>query len=174
MTSKRAAPSAYGSASRPLWSRCTPCWTSNNARSSLTCCVPASWRSERRLPDGNDTINMDIPTRAPAPEAPAGAASEDAGLLDAYSRTVTRVARRVGPATAKIDVRRSPGGPGAPGARDAGSGSGFLFTPDGLIVTNSHVVAGASRIEVTLPGGDAQSARLRGLHPHPDRRVLGL
>jgi S1-C subfamily serine protease len=117
---------------------------------------------------------MDIPTRASQPEHPAGAASGDAGLLDAYSQTVTRVAKRVGPATAKVDVRRSLGGPDTPGTRDAGSGSGFLFTPDGLIVTNSHVVAGARRIDVTLPGGEAQSARVVGVDPHTDIAVLGI
>ncbi|HWO09086.1 MAG TPA: trypsin-like peptidase domain-containing protein [Polyangiaceae bacterium] len=113
-------------------------------------------------------------TAAPAPEEPVGASSRDPELLDAYSQTVTRVAKRVGPATAKVDVRRSPGGPGARGPSIEGSGSGFLFTPDGLIVTNSHVVAGARRIDVTLPGGESQSARVVGDDPHTDIAVLSI
>jgi S1-C subfamily serine protease len=72
------------------------------------------------------------------PDDPAGASPRDAELLDAYSQTVTRVAKRVGPATAKVDVRRASGGPMAPPWGEGGSGSGFLFTPDGFIVTNSH------------------------------------
>jgi S1-C subfamily serine protease len=118
---------------------------------------------------------MAVPAAGARPEDPAGATPRDAELLDAYSQTVTRVAKRVGPATAKVDVRRSQGGPGAPGPRsDGGSGSGFLFTPDGLIVTNSHVIAGARRIEVTLPGSDPQSARVVGDDPHTDIAVLSI
>ncbi len=118
---------------------------------------------------------MPIPEEVPQPVIPAGVVPGDAELLDAYSQTVTRVAKRVGPATAKVDVRRSPGGPSAPGPRgDGGSGSGFLFTPDGLIVTNSHVVAGARRIEVTLPGGETQSARVVGADPHTDIALLSI
>ena len=107
-------------------------------------------------------------------EDPAGG-FRDAELLDAYSQTVTRVAKRVGPATVKVDVRRSPGGPSAHVPRvEGGSGSGFLFTPDGLIVTNSHVIAGARRIDVTLPGRDTQSARVVGEDPHTDLAVLSI
>ncbi|HTV24823.1 MAG TPA: trypsin-like peptidase domain-containing protein [Polyangiaceae bacterium] len=107
---------------------------------------------------------------------PAGAPPRDAGLLDAYSQTVTQVAKRVGPATAKVDVRRSLGGPSAPDPRGdgGGSGSGFLFTPDGLIVTNSHVIANARRIEVTLPGKGPESARVVGDDPHTDLAVLSI
>ena len=123
---------------------------------------------------------MTSSTAAAPPEDPAGASPRDAELLDAYSQTVTRVAKRVGPATAKVDVRRAPGGPialgseGTPGRGEGGSGSGFLFTPDGFIVTNSHVIANARRIEVTLPGRDPQTARVVGDDPHTDLAVLGI
>jgi S1-C subfamily serine protease len=108
------------------------------------------------------------------PDDPAGASPQDAELLDAYSQTVTRVAKRVGPATAKVDVRRSSGGPMGPHRGEGGSGSGFLFTPDGFIVTNSHVIHDARRIEVTIPGRDPQSARVVGEDPHTDLAVLSI
>lgn len=116
-----------------------------------------------------------VASSAVRPDAGAGVSVQDAELLDAYSQTVTRVAKRVGPATVKVDVRRSLGGPGARAPRgEGGSGSGFLFTPDGLIVTNSHVIHGARRIEVTLPGKEAQSARVVGEDPHTDLAVLSI
>jgi S1-C subfamily serine protease len=108
------------------------------------------------------------------PDDPAGAVPRDAELLDAYSQTVTRVAKRVGPATAKVDVRRASRGPMSPDRGEGGSGSGFLFTPDGFIVTNSHVIHGARRIEVTIPGRDPQSARVVGEDPHTDLAVLSI
>src|SRR5687767_8213563 len=89
--------------------------------------------------------------------------ARDDELLDAYSRTVTRVAERVGPATAKVEVRRPQGGsPRRPPRVEGGSGSGFVFTPDGFVLTNSHVVQGAQRIDITLPGGERQTARVVG------------
>lgn len=117
---------------------------------------------------------MTLPTVSRTPEQPAGAPPRDHELLDAYSQTVTRVAKRVGPATAKVDVRRSTGGPQARAPRSEGSGSGFLFTPDGLILTNSHVIAGAHRIGVTLPGSEAEVARVVGDDPHTDIAVLSI
>ena len=93
--------------------------------------------------------------------------SGDAVLLDAYSQTITRVAETVGPAVVRLDVRRRARGRGA-----GGSGSGFLFAPDGLIITNSHVVTGASAIEATLNDGQSFQAQLIGDDPDTDLAVV--
>jgi len=94
-------------------------------------------------------------------------ASGDAGLLDAYSQSIMRVADTVGPAVVRLDVKRRVRGRG-----DGGSGSGFIFTPDGLIVTNSHVVTGAAAIEATLNDGQNFQAHLIGDDPDTDLAVI--
>jgi S1-C subfamily serine protease len=98
---------------------------------------------------------------------------DDSRLLDAYSRTVTQAADRVGPATAKVETRRLKADEQPPDA-PAGSGSGFLFTPDGFLITNSHVVHGATHIHVTVPGSEPQLARQVGDDPHTDIAVLSI
>jgi len=99
---------------------------------------------------------------------------DDSAPLDAYSSAVVQAAERVSPAVAKIDVRkRAAARPGARDGREAqGSGSGFVFTPDGLILTNSHVAGGATRIDVTLPDGQHFDAHLIGDDPHTDLAVV--
>src|SRR5690242_2899595 len=99
---------------------------------------------------------------------------DDGAALDAYSSAVVHAAQRVSAAVAKIDVRkRAAARAGSPDQREAqGSGSGFVFTPDGLILTNSHVAGGASRIEITLQDGQHFDADLIGDDPHTDLAVI--
>ncbi len=92
-------------------------------------------------------------TPSPDPE-------HDDELLDAYSRAVTRAVDRVGPAVVKIEAGRS------------GSGSGFVFTPDGLIVTNSHVISEARTLTVTLPEGRPMRGDVVGDDPETDLAVV--
>jgi S1-C subfamily serine protease len=109
-----------------------------------------------------------------APQNFSGNEFEDDYLLDAYSRAVIHAAEIVNPAVVNLEVKkRTRRRVEMDGSRKAlAGGSGFIFTPDGLILTNSHVVAHAANIEVTLADGRRVQAEVVGNDPHTDLAVI--
>ena len=109
--------------------------------------------------------------RADIPGVPA----DDQALLDAYSRAVIDVVDRVGPAVVRLAVHGGNAGRGSRQNR-GGTGSGVILSPDGLILTNSHVAGAlrppAARIDVTTADGQELRARLVGDDPDTDLALL--
>ncbi len=92
-------------------------------------------------------------------------AHTDTALLDAYSKAVTKVVEQVGPSVVRLDIHQN-------GRGRAGSGSGVILSPDGLVLTNSHVVQGAKRADVTVLDGRSFSGRVLGDDPDTDLALV--
>ena len=107
-----------------------------------------------------DSPDGDVVPPSTTPSVP----ESDADLLDAYSNAVISVAERVSPAVIRVATRR-------PGSR-GGVGSGVVIAPDGLVLTNSHVVEGAREFELTDAEGRTMAARLLGEDPDTDLALL--
>jgi S1-C subfamily serine protease len=88
----------------------------------------------------------------------------DDTFLDSYSRTVAGIAERVGPAVVRVETRVN--------GRGAGMGSGIIIAGDGLVLTNSHVVAGARSVRLSLTDGGGTEATVLGDDPHTDLALL--
>src|SRR5688572_19435386 len=111
---------------------------------------------ENRFPPDERGPCRDVTPRPPT----------DSDLLDAYSQAVIGVVGRVGPAVIAVA--------GHPADRQPGQGSGFVITPDGFALTNSHVVRGRQRLRATTEDGDAIDARLIGDDPSTDLALIRL
>jgi S1-C subfamily serine protease len=106
-----------------------------------------------------DVPASDIPSPPSVPP-------EDQALLDAYSRAVIDVVDRVGPAVVRLDVQAGSG------HRHGGTGSGVIVAPDGLVLTNSHVVGGGAPVNVTTVDGRRMTARVVGDDPDTDLALV--
>src|SRR5258708_38499098 len=129
--------------------------------------APLSGMSDRGAGQDNPQAESAI-----APDATVG----DDSVLDAYSRAVTGAVRRVAPSVVNIEVHQlqqtaGRSRSGEPRER-RGGGSGFIFTPDGLILTNNHLVHGASRIEGTISDGRRMPAIAVGDEPASHLAVI--
>jgi S1-C subfamily serine protease len=118
-----------------------------------------------RSAEGAAAIPMlDRPT--PNLDGPPPVPPEDQALLDAYSRAVIDVVERVGPAVVRLDVTSDQE------RRRGGTGSGVIVAPDGLVLTNSHVVGGAARVSATTVDGRSLTARVVGDDPDTDLALV--
>ena len=105
---------------------------------------------------------LDPDSESLGPGAPSSLDETEA--LDAYSRAVSDVVERVGPSVVRVDIKRQ--------GANAGAGSGVIVSPDGLVLTNSHVVQGARGAEIVTLDGRQAHARMLGDDPDCDLALL--
>ncbi len=133
--------------------------------------IAHAWRGLSLSDDGDAAAGLGLGVDPSPPITPGHSAAYDAAegsgnrLLDAYSEAVTGAAGRVGPSVVRLDIRSGGRGRG-------GSGSGVILSPDGLILTNSHVVQGAKQAEVTALDGRIFSGRVLGDDPGTDLALV--
>jgi S1-C subfamily serine protease len=118
----------------------------------------------RRIEDDHVARRIDRHGRPPV-----SAGTDDAALLDAYSQAVTAVVDAIGPAVVSVHAGKDVPGPGG---EVQGSGSGVAITPDGYILTNSHVVQSATRLRVALTDGRSVEASIVGQDPATDLALI--
>ena len=122
--------------------------------------------------DRESGANLVADFSEPTPRSSAASASGEAALLDAYSQAVVSAAEKISPSVVKIDAVHLAKVSSGESREHPGGGSGFVFTPDGLILTNSHVVHGAKRIAASLSDGRRFAAHTIGDDPSTDLAVL--
>src|SRR6478609_3893900 len=113
-------------------------------------------------------ITSDIVDDAASSRTAPSARVDDRALLDAYSNAVIDVTDRVGPAVVRVET-----GPKVPNGRERGGlGSGIVISPDGLVLTNSHVVGSSKEIRLRDVEGHVGDARVLGVDPDTDLALL--
>jgi S1-C subfamily serine protease len=124
------------------------------------------WEKVEAAPLGDSGEGIRTPLNPSVPQVP-----NDLDLLDAYSKAVVGAAERVGPSVVHIEAKFPSTGRNR-GRANQGSGSGFIFTTSGYILTNSHVVHRANQVEVTLADGSRHRADFIGDDPDTDLAVI--
>ncbi len=133
---------------------------------------PANWGAESANAAIPSNFGMEFLSTTPSEhrDGPSLAVINNE-VLDSYSRTVSSVASAVSAGVVRVDVySQSQGG----GGLRAGTGSGFVFTPDGYIITNSHVVHGGNRFVVQTVEGESYTGFKVGDDPHSDLALLSI
>jgi S1-C subfamily serine protease len=121
----------------------------------------------RDTADG-DNADRDTARDVSSLRAAEPATASDSALLDAYSNAVIGITERIGPAVVRVET-----GPKDPRARERGGlGSGIVISPDGLVLTNSHVVGASKQIRLRDNEGIVTDARVLGVDPDTDLALL--